>query len=146
MTLFHPTSATQLNLGLAILRIVLGITFAVHGAQKLFVFGLDGVSAGFAQSGIPLPGVVGPSVALVEFFGGLALIMGLLTRLAGFGLAIVMLGAALLVHFSAGFFLPNGYEFAFVLFGAAATLAVTGGGAFSLDAIVAGRRPTPARA
>jgi putative oxidoreductase len=86
--------------------------------------------------------IVGPLVALVEFFGGLALIAGLLTRLAGFGLAIVMLGAMLIAHLPAGFFAPNGVEFPLALFGAALTLVLAGAGAFSLDTMIS-RRGAP---
>ena len=134
--------APRLDLGLAVLRIVTGIVFAAHGAQKLFVFGFDGVAGAFGQMGIPYPALAGPAVALVEFFGGLALVSGLLTRLAGLGLAAVMLGALVLVHLPAGFFLPNGFEFVFTLFGAAITLVITCAGRFSLDALMAKHRAT----
>ena len=142
MRLTAPTSARQLDLGLTILRAVTGIIFAAHGGQKLFVFGFDGVAGAFAGMGIPLAGVVGPAVALLEFLGGLALIAGLLTRPVALGLAATMLGALFLVHLPAGFFLPNGYEFVLALFGAAATLAVTGAGAWSRDARLPARRST----
>jgi len=142
MRLFNPSTPRQRDAGLTILRIVTGITFMAHGGQKLFVYGLDGVAGAFAQMGVPFPGVVGPLVGFVELFGGLALIAGLLTRLAGVGLTAVMLGALFLVHLPAGFFLPNGYEFVFMLAGSATTLAITGAGQFSLDARLA-RRQSP---
>lgn len=133
-------SATRLSAALAVLRVVVGTVFVAHGAQKLFVFGLAGVTGGFAGMGIPLPGITAPAVALVEFFGGLALIVGLLTRLTGVGLAITMLGALFLVHLPAGFFLPNGVEFVLTLASAAAALALSGPGAYSVDALLARRR------
>ena len=133
-------SPRHLDLGLAILRVVTGVIFAAHGAQKLFVFGFAGVSGAFGGMGVPMPGVVGPLVALVEFFGGLALVAGLLTRLASVGVAVVMLGAISLVHISAGFFAPAGFEYPLALLGAAVTLIFTGAGRFSLDALLAGRR------
>jgi putative oxidoreductase len=138
---------TNTDLGLAVLRVITGTIFVAHGAQKLFVYGFDGVAGGFAQMGVPFPAVVGPMVGLLEFFGGLALITGLLTRLAGVGLAVDMLGAILLVHAKAGFFLPAGYEFVMMLAASAFTLTFTGAGRYSIDALM-GRRnlePAPAR-
>ena len=133
---------TNTDLGLAVLRVITGTIFVAHGAQKLFVYGLDGVAGGFAQMGIPFPTIIGPLVGLVELFGGLALIAGLLTRLAGAGLGINMLGAFLLVHLPAGFFLPNGYEFVMMLGASAITLTLTGAGRYSIDALI-GRRREP---
>lgn len=134
------TTGRRLDLGLAVLRIGAGLVFMAHGGQKLFVFGIDGVTAGFTQMGIPLAAVSAPLVALVELLGGLALVVGLLTRLAAVGLAITMLGAILFVHLAAGFFLPNGSEFALTLLAAAVALALTGAGDFSLDGLRARRR------
>jgi putative oxidoreductase len=139
MRLFRPASAHQTDLALTILRVVTGIIFLAHGSQKLFVFGLGGVAGAFGQMGIPLAGFVGPAVAFLEFFGGLALIAGLLTRLASFGLVVNMLGALAFVHLKGGFFLPNGYEFVLVLLGALTALLITGGGPYTLDALIARR-------
>lgn len=134
------STGKRLDAGLAALRLIVGGVFAAHGVQKLFVYGLDGVTGGFVSMGVPLAGVVGPAVAVVELVGGIALIVGLFTRLAGVGLAAVMLGAMLLVHLPAGFFLPNGVEFVLTLLGAAVALALIGPGGFSLDALLGRRR------
>ena len=140
MRVFNPTSPRQLDAGLTLLRAVTGTVFAAHGFQKLFIYGFDGVAGGFAQMGVPFPGVMGPLVGFVELFGGLALIAGLLTRVAGVGLTAVMLGAMFMVHLPAGFFLPNGYEFVLMLAASATTLAITGAGRYSVDSLLA-RRP-----
>ncbi len=133
-------AARRVDVGLAILRLVIGAVFIAHGAQKLFVFGLGGVTGAFTQMGIPLPAVTGPLVALVEFFGGIALVVGLLTRLAALGLAINMLGAILLVKLGSGFFAPKGLEFELTLLAGALALALTGAGDFSIDHAIATRR------
>ena len=135
-----PTTSNRLDSALLALRLVFGAIFIAHGAQKLFVFGLAGVSGAFGQMGIPLAGFTGPFIAFLEFFGGIALVLGLLTRLASLGLAFNMIGAILLVHLSAGFFLPNGVEFALACLGASIALTLTGAGRFSADALIASRR------
>jgi putative oxidoreductase len=124
----------RFDAALLVLRLVLGTIFIAHGAQKLFVFGLDGVTAGFTQMGAPLPALTAPLTAFVELFGGIALIAGLLTRLSAVGLAIVMVGAIGIAHLSAGFFNPNGYEFPLSLLAMSTALALTGPGAYSIDA------------
>lgn len=139
MSLFRAPTARQLDVGLTILRVTLGAVFLAHGGQKLFVYGFPGVSGAFGQMGIPLPGLIGPAVALLEFAGGLALIAGLLTRLAALGLALNMVGAIVFVHMGSGFFLPNGSEFALSLLGSSALLVFTGGGNASLDGLIARR-------
>jgi putative oxidoreductase len=135
------TSDRRFDVGIALLRSAIGAVFIAHGGQKLFVYGPAGVSGAFGQMGVPLPGVTGPAVALLEFFGGIALILGLATRLAAAGLAVNMLGAMFLVHLAAGFFLPGGVEFTLTLFAASFALALTGAGAFSLDAVLGRGRP-----
>jgi putative oxidoreductase len=119
------------------LRIVLGLIFLAHGAQKLFGafggYGISGTAQFFEQIGIS-PGTFWAAVVgLVEFVGGLAVLVGVLTRYAAMLLAINMLAAVLWVHLPNGFFLPKGFEYAFVLLGANLTLLIGGAGELSLD-------------
>jgi putative oxidoreductase len=119
--------------GIAVLRVVVGIVFLVHGGQKLFVWGFSTVAGFFGQVGIPLPLLAAIVVTLVEFLGGLALVAGLFTRWAAIPLAINMLGAMLTVHLKAGFFLPDGYEFVLTLLAANVALVLLGSGEASVD-------------
>jgi putative oxidoreductase len=137
-----PTPASRIDAALAVLRVVIGAIFIAHGAQKLFVFGLAGVSGAFGQMGVLLPGVTGPVAAVLEFFGGLALLVGVQTRVVAIGLALDMLGAMAFVHLKNGFFLPSGIEFALSLFGANIALALAGAGNYSLDRVLAERPGT----
>ncbi len=139
MLLFDSPSRRQIDTALAVLRVVLGITFILHGGQKLFVFGFSGVTGAFAQMGIPAPGLLGPFVAFVEFFGGIAILLGLLTRLAALGIGATMVVAILTVHLKNGFFAPTGIEFPLSLLGSAVALVITGAGDFSLDALIGKR-------
>src|SRR5436305_2823030 len=126
MTGIAAAPTNRMGLGLTILRIVVGIVFIAHGAQKLFVFGIHGVVGGFTQMGVPLPAISAPLIAILEFVGGIGLVLGLLTRIFAVLLALDMLGAIALVHLRNGFFLPTGFEFAFTLLGACVVLAVAG--------------------
>ena len=139
MFLFRSPTRSQIDTALAVLRVVLGITFILHGGQKLFVYGFAGVSGSFAQMGIPAAGFFGPLVALVEFFGGIAIVFGLLTRLAALGVGATMAVAILTVHLKQGFFNPGGIEFPLALLASAIALVIAGAGRYSVDNAIAKR-------
>ena len=128
------------DLGLAVLRVVVGGTFAAHGLQKLLVFGMSGLAAFLAQQGIPFPYPSALAVTAAELLGGLALALGFSTRLAALPLAFSMLVAMLSVHLKGGFFLPSGVEYTAVLFAASLAFALVGPGRWSIDGLLSRRR------
>lgn len=139
------TTPSRLDLGLAVLRVVVGLVFLVHGYQKLFVMGISGTTEFFTQIGAPLPGISAPLVSVLEFGGGIALILGLFTPVIAALLTLDMLGAILLVHLPAGFSVAEGgYEFVLTLLAASLALALTGPGAYALDAAFRRGRSSPA--
>ena len=126
-------------LGPLLLRVALGAVFFVHGSQKMFGwFGGHGYSATIAmmhdQMGIPT--FFAALVPIAEFFGGLGVLVGLLTPVAAFGIFCVMVTAVFHVHLSAGFFAPKGFEYPLTLGLVALSLMVTGAGPWSLDALI----------
>ncbi|SEA77360.1 DoxX family protein [Alkalimonas amylolytica] len=139
MALLKKLSATDAGWGALALRVPVGIIFAAHGAQKLFGwFGGYGLTAtgGWMESIGLAPGVLMAFLAgSAEFFGGIALIVGLLTRPAAAVLALTMLVAIFAVHFENGLFMSNnGYEFGLALLAASVSLAFSGAGKASVDA------------
>ena len=123
--------------GIAALRMIVGLVFLAHGAQKLFVYGFGGVAGMMGQLGIPVPALSAALLIGAEFLGGAALLLGLFTRWAAIPPAIAMAVAVLAVHLKGGFFLPNGYEYALTLLVASTSLALAGSGAFALDNVLA---------
>ncbi|WP_306519600.1 DoxX family protein [Rheinheimera sp.] len=135
---------TDAGYGALLLRVPVGIIFVAHGAQKLFGwfggYGLEGTGGWMESIGLA-PGVLMAFLAgAAEFFGGLALILGLLTRPAAFALSIAMLVAIFSVHFSNGLFMSNnGYEFGLALLAASASLMFSGAGKASVDEFLASK-------
>ncbi|VVP13352.1 DoxX family protein [Pseudomonas fluorescens] len=137
-SLINKVLFTRAGFGLTAIRIVVGIIFAAHGAQKLFgMFGGYGI-AGTAQYMESLGLAPGQLMAILaggtEFFGGLALIIGLLVRPAALGLTFLSLVAIFSVHIHNGLFMANnGYEFALALLGGSVAVLIEGAGKLSVD-------------
>jgi len=129
--------------GLAILRVVLGIAMALHGLAKLSG-GVGGVAGFLGTLGVPLPGLMAWVVTIVELVGGILLIVGFLTQIAGVLIALDMLGAILFAFILRGSpFLENGaitWEKEAVFGVAALCLALAGPGAWSVDEVYGGAR------
>jgi uncharacterized membrane protein YphA (DoxX/SURF4 family) len=116
------------EIGALLLRIVLGITFFVHGLAKL-QGGIENTAGWFSSIG--LPGILAYVVTGIELIGGVALFVGLGTKIVSALLAFIMLGAIVKVKIGAGFM--GGYELDVVLLAIAVFLSITGSSLFSLD-------------
>jgi len=134
----------QSDAGLAalVLRVPVGLVLAAHGAQKLFAwfggYGLEGTGQWMASIGLEPGYLMALLAGSAEFFGGLALVLGLLTRPAALVTAFTMLIAIFSVHIGNGLFMANnGYEYGLVLMVIGLALAIQGGGRFSLDNLIA---------
>ncbi len=120
------------------LRIPAAIIFIAHGAQKLFAwfggYGLEGTGQWMASIGLEPGYQMALMAGSAEFFGGIALLMGLMVRPVALMLAVTMLVAIYSVHFVNGLFMSaNGYEFALALFAISVSLVISGAGKFSVD-------------
>ena len=138
--------ATDASLSLLILRIVLGIIFFAHGAQKVLGWygghGLIGTVEFMASMGLPAP--IAYMVCFFEFLGGIGLIVGFLTRLAALAIAVVMVGAIATVHWKNGFFMNweltpgkgHGIEANLAFLAMALALFLDGAGLLSIDRLI----------
>ncbi|TJZ55569.1 DoxX family protein [Streptomyces piniterrae] len=124
------------DVGLLVLRLVLGLTMAGHGAQKLFGWfggpGLDTTGHYFTLSGYPSGKTMALIAGLSETLGGLGLVLGLLTPLAAAAIFGTMINA-LAVRWGGGFFAPKGVELELLIIAGAAALALTGPGRYAVD-------------
>lgn len=131
------TDGPNPGIGLALLRVVTGVIFVAHGAPKLFGGGVGGLGEMLAGMGVPLSTAVAWGVSLLEFFGGVALIAGLLVVPAAGLLAIHMLMGIILVHAPNGFYVvgpgTGGVEFSLLLVAALTTLLLAGPGVMAAD-------------
>ncbi|HWB00191.1 MAG TPA: DoxX family protein [Pirellulales bacterium] len=129
------------DVALLVVRVVVGVIFMAHGAQKLFgAFGGPGLAAV-----VGMMGPIGYPVAIGEFFGGLGLVVGFLTRFSAASLILIMLGAIGMVHGKNGFFLGHapdstmataGFEYNLALIGLLAPILIAGAGKFAIGRLL----------
>jgi putative oxidoreductase len=129
----------NVDAALLLVRLALGIVFVMHGWQKATEFGVSGLSGSLASLGIPFPGINAAMLIATELGGGIAMLAGAFTRVAGALLAFAMLVATITVHLPNGFFLPNGYEFTLTLLIVSLAMTAAGAGKYSVDARLFGR-------
>jgi putative oxidoreductase len=143
--LFHTEDDTVLT----ILRLVLGVVFLAHGSQKMLGwfggYGFKGTMGYFTQTA-HIPTVFAFLAIAAEFFGGFGLLVGLLTRIAAFGITVNMLVAIFMVHLPNGLFMNwtgqqkgEGFEYHLLVLAITAALMIRGGGAFSADRAITGQ-------
>ncbi len=117
------------DVSLLIVRVIVGVIFVAHGAQKLF-----GAFDGPGLAGVvAMMGPIGYLVTVGEFFGGLGLIVGFLCRFSAASLIVIMIGAVVMVHGAHGFFLSNhGFEYNLALIGLLLPILIAGPGRFAV--------------
>ena len=145
--MFRKLLSTRHDPVLALIRLALGIVFFAHGAQKMLGwFGSAGYSAslGAFVNGFHIPLPFAFLAIMAEFFGGLGLLLGFLTRIAAFGVLCNMLVAVFMVHIHNGFFMNwggrqkgEGFEFHILAIAMLLLVLVRGAGAVSVDLLVA---------
>jgi putative oxidoreductase len=128
-----------------IIRLLLGLVFFAHGAQKMLGwfggYGFSGTLSAFSASGMPAP--LALFVILTEFFGSVALICGAFARVASGAIALLMVGAIVMVHAHFGFYMNwfgqqkgEGFEYHLLAIGLAVAVLVRGAGSFSIDGLL----------
>lgn len=141
--MFKRLVSTDNDVSLTVLRAVLGVIFFAHGAQKMLGwyggYGFDATMGAFTTQ-LGIPAVFAFLAIAAEFFGGLGLIFGLLTRVAAFGIASVMAVAVYMAHLQFGLFMNwtgtqkgEGYEYHLLAIAMTIVLMMRGAGAFSVD-------------
>ena len=144
--------STDDSAAITILRLVLGIVFFAHGAQKMLGwfggYGFTG-TMGFFTGAMHIPAVFAFLAIAAEFFGGLGLIFGFLTRIAAFGIGVNMLVAVAMVHAQFGFFMNwtgaqkgEGFEYHLLTLAVTIFLMIKGAGAFSIDRVLSAKSPS----
>ncbi|QKS60110.1 DoxX family protein [Paenibacillus barcinonensis] len=131
----------MLDLGLLLIRLVIGLSFMAHGAQKLFGwfggYGIKGTGGWFESIGMKPGALLALLAGLAELGGGLLLALGLLTPVGGILIALTMVIAIVKVHGANGYWsTQNGFEYNLAILVLGVALALTGGGQYALDALI----------
>ena len=148
--MFRKLLTTSDDWTLTLLRLVLGVVFFAHGAQKMVGwfggYGFSGTMGYFTHSGIPAP--LAFLAIAAEFFGGIGLLAGFLSRVAAFGIVANMLVAVLRVHLPIGFFMNwsgtqkgEGFEYHLLAIAIGIAIMVKGAGCLSMDRALSRTKP-----
>lgn len=126
---------TDVSTAVLLLRVVLGVVFFAHGAQKVLGWWGGPGLAGTVQfmAGMGIPAFLAYAAAFTEFLGGIFLILGFLTRISAVGIGITMLVAIFMVHLKQGFFAPGGIEYSLTLGVISLVILLLGPGRYSVD-------------
>ena len=141
--MFRKLIGTSDSVAITVIRVVLGVVMFMHGAQKMLGwfggYGLKGTMDFFTHQ-MHIPTVFAFLAIAAEFFGGLGLIVGLLGRVAAFGIGVNMVVAVLMAHHSYGFFMNwsgqqkgEGFEYHLLAIAISLAVMIEGSGAFSID-------------
>lgn len=156
LSLFRKLLVTDNNAGAAILRLVLGVIFFAHGAQKMLGwfggYGFTG-TMGFFTNALHIPAFFAFLAIAAEFFGSLGLILGFLTRIAAFGIFVNMIVAIAMVHHQFGFFMNwtgaqkgEGYEYHLLVLAITVFLMISGAGPYCVDRLLSSPTKSAIRA
>lgn len=148
--MFKKLIQTDEDVSSLVLRVLLGIVFFPHGAQKVFGWfgglGFSGTMESFTKH-LGIPAIFAFLAIIAEFFGSIGLILGFLTRIAAFGIACVMVVAVFMLHLQNGFFMNwfgkqqgEGFEYHILVVAITIALMINGGGRWSLDSAIAGKK------
>jgi putative oxidoreductase len=130
------------DVSLLVMRVIVGVIFVAHGSQKLLgAFG----GRGLAQTVEMMGPVLGYLVTIGEFFGGIGLVFGFLSRFSAASLIVIMIGAIANVHWAGGFFAPKGFEYNLALIGLLVPIFLCGPGRYSIAQLMLPKSPRTGR-
>jgi len=141
MMVSHINGDSSFGFAALSLRVPIGLILMAHGAQKLFAmfggYGLEGTGQWMETLGLTPGYLMALMAGSAEFFGGMMIVLGLLTRVSALLITITMLVAIFAVHINNGLFISsNGYEYALALLAVSVSLGFSGAGRYSLDALI----------